>query len=95
MPTYAYRCDRDGPVELRRPMGEAAAVEACPVCAGEAVRVVTAPRLSLAPRARVAAIDRAERTRSEPDVVTAPPPRPGSRRAAPPVHPATRRLPRP
>jgi hypothetical protein len=52
--------------------------------------------VSFASRARMAAIDRAERTRDEPDVVTAPPPRPARGRVpATPPNPALQRLPRP
>jgi hypothetical protein len=57
--------------------------------------VFTAPLLSLAPRALVRAIDRTERTRDEPDVVSSLPPAP-SRRVAPVAqNPALARLPRP
>jgi hypothetical protein len=56
-------------------------------------RVWTAPMVSLAPRAAVAAIDRAERSRTEPEVVTHVPGRP--RRVVAPTTPAQRRLPRP
>jgi hypothetical protein len=75
-------------------MGAAAPALACPVCGAPATRVYTAPRLSLGSPARRALLDRTERTRDEPDVVAAPPPRPGRRRPDVP-RPALSRLPRP
>jgi putative FmdB family regulatory protein len=96
--TFAYRCTDDGPFDVVRPIGTATATSSCPHCGAEAVRVWTAPRLSLASPAAMSALDRAERSRSEPDVVTAPPPRPTGRRPHRPagtVNPALQRLPRP
>ncbi|GAA4936527.1 putative FmdB family regulatory protein [Actinomycetospora succinea] len=94
MPLYAYRCDEDGPVDVMRPMGAAPPVLACPTCGADAPRMITAPRLR-ADRARVAAIDRAESSRTEPTVVSAPPPRPAGPRPAPRLDPRTAALPRP
>lgn len=93
MPLYAYRCDQDGPVDIMRPMGAAPPVLSCPACGADAARMITAPRLRSADRARVAAIDRAEASRTEPTVVSAPPPRPA--RPAPRLDPRTAALPRP
>ena len=96
MATYQYRCDQDGVVDVRQPMGSATRVRPCPVCGADAVRVFSVPMVSFASRARMAAIDRTERTRDEPDVVTAPPPRPARGRVpATPPNPALQRLPRP
>ncbi|MCW2723759.1 MAG: hypothetical protein JWN35_680 [Frankiales bacterium] len=97
MVTYQYRCARDGVLDVRRPMGAAALDTACPVCGQSAVRVFSAPMLALAPRALVAALDRAEKTRDEPGVVAAPPPRPDARppRVAPGDAARMLRLPRP
>jgi putative FmdB family regulatory protein len=96
MAIYAYRCVRDGDFDVSRPMGTAARKSLCPVCNSEAARVFRAPMLSLAPRALVAAIDRAEKTSDEPEVVSAVPPR-GVRKRNPMViqNPALQRLPRP
>ncbi|MGH3799948.1 MAG: FmdB family zinc ribbon protein [Pseudonocardiaceae bacterium] len=97
MATYQYTCAQDGVFDVSRPMGTAGPRSPCPVCHREAARVFSAPLLALAPRALVAAIDRTERTRDEPDVVSALPPRHSSRprrRAAAP-NPALQRLPRP
>jgi putative FmdB family regulatory protein len=95
MPLYAYRCTEDGPVDVMRPMGRATPVISCPTCGGEAVRLVTAPRLGGADRERMAAIDRAEASRTEPAVVSAPPPRTFRAPRPAPLDPRTARLPRP
>jgi putative FmdB family regulatory protein len=96
MATYAYRCDRDGDFDVSRPIGAAARKSLCPVCNREAARVFRAPMLSLASRALVAAIDRAEKTSDEPEMVSAVPPR--AVRTRNPIatqNPALQRLPRP
>ena len=96
MAVYVYRCTEHGATEITRVMGTAAAAVPCPACDRPAIRVFTAPRLSLGSSARRALIDRTERTRGEPDVVSAPPPRPGGAGAAAVAqNPALRRLPRP
>ena len=76
-------------------MGAAPADVRCPACGAAAARVFTAPRLSFGSPARRALLERTERTRDEPDVVSTPPqPRPG-RRAGVLGNPALSRLPRP
>jgi putative FmdB family regulatory protein len=96
MATYAYRCDRDGDFDVSRPIGAAARKSLCPVCNREAARVFRAPMLSLAPRALVAAIDRAEKTSDEPEMVPAVPPRAvRTRNPMATQNPALQRLPRP
>jgi putative FmdB family regulatory protein len=94
--TYEYRCEQDGVAEVTRPLGTAPESITCAVCGGEARRVFSKPMLSFAPRALVAAIDHAEKTRDEPDLVTSLPPA-GARRRTPvlPLTPTLRRLPRP
>lgn len=96
MALYEYRCQRHGLQEVRQPMGQTLDAMPCPVCNDRAVRVFSAPMVSIASRAVVAAIDRTEKTRDEPDVVTVLPRR-GSRRRTPiaPSNPILRRLPRP
>jgi hypothetical protein len=76
-------------------MGAATAAVACPVCGAAAARVFTAPRLSLGAPVRRALIERTERSREQPPVVSAPPPGPGARRADVLRNPALSRLPRP
>ena len=96
MALYEYRCDADGVFDTRWAIGSAPESTTCPVCDGEARRVFTKPMLMTAPRALVAAIDHAEKTRDEPDLVTSLPPT-GARRRTPvlPLTPTLRRLPRP
>ena len=94
MAVYAYRCTDHGATEASHPIGTAAATTPCPVCGQAAARVITAPRLSLGSANRRALIDRTERTRDEPDVVSAPPGRPGRPRTIP-MNPAMATLPRP
>ncbi|ANH39358.1 hypothetical protein I601_2947 [Nocardioides dokdonensis FR1436] len=96
MATYVYRCDTDGPVDVPLPMGTAPSSLPCPRCAREAVRLFCPPRVSTGSRRIVEAIDRAERSRDAPEVVTRVP---GAGARRPPVatatNPLTRRLPRP
>jgi hypothetical protein len=95
MVMYRYRCVSDGVFDVSRPMGTAGSQWACRVCNSRAVRVFSAPMLSLAPRALVAAIDDTEKTRDEPDVVSALPPRRArTQRPAAALNPALQRLPR-
>jgi putative FmdB family regulatory protein len=93
---YEYRCDDDGVFEITRPLGTPLKSMACPVCRKEARRVFSKPMLSVAPPALVAAIDHAEKSRDEPEVVTSLPPT-GARKRTPvvPLTPTLRRLPRP
>jgi putative FmdB family regulatory protein len=94
MATYTYRCAADGPLDIRRPIGTAPATVPCPTCGATAPRMITAPMLGLADRARMGLIDRAEASRTEPAVVSSVPtaPRPGR---PPRLDPRTRNLPRP
>lgn len=95
MPLYAYRCDEDGSVDVMRPLGTAPPTISCPHCGDDAVRMITAPMLGGTRRAEVAAIDRAEASRTDPAVVSALPPR--ASRAPRPARPdpRTAALPRP
>lgn len=94
MPIYVYRCGDHGITEQSLPIGTAQRTMPCTTCGSTAVRVFTAPRLSLGDATRRALIDRTERTRDEPEVVSSPGPRP-VRRAPVAANPALRRLPRP
>jgi hypothetical protein len=93
MATYTYRCTLDGPVDIRMPIGTAPARISCPACGATSSRIITAPMLGLADRARTAVIDRAEASRFEPPVVSSIPT--GRRPAAPHLDPRTSKLPRP
>jgi len=94
--TYEYRCDRDGVFEVTRPLGTAPESVTCTVCNSDARRVFSAPMLFRGSRAVVAAIDHAEKSRDEPEVVTSLPST-GVRRRTPMARmtPALQRLPRP
>lgn len=96
MATYEYRCDEDGAFELTRPIGKAPESILCPVCKNEARRVFSKPMLFSLPHELVAAVDHAEKSRTEPEVVTSLPSA-GRRRRTPvlPLIPTLRRLPRP
>jgi putative FmdB family regulatory protein len=96
MAIYEYRCDDDGMLEVTRPLGTAPPSVTCPVCGSAARRVFSTPMISSLPPALVGAIDHAEKTRDEPDVVTSLPPA-GARKRTPvlPLTPTLRRLPRP
>jgi hypothetical protein len=74
MATFLYRCPADGTLEMHWPVGTAPRQVPCPACGGGASRVYTAPLVSRGSRSAVALIDRTERTRYEPEVVTGPPP---------------------
>ncbi len=90
MVTYAYRCAEDGAFVAHRAMGRALAWEPCPACGAASRRVYSPPLLPRLPRPLRAAMDGAERSRYEPDVVSALPAARRARRA--PVPPAARRL---
>lgn len=94
MAVYLYRCADHGIIEVPQPMGTALRQWTCPECRQVAVRLFTAPRLSLGSPTRRALIDSTEQSRDEPAVVSLPP----SRRSPVPVaprNPALARLPRP
>ena len=96
MARYEYRCDADGAFDLTLPLGTAPESHLCPACGSEARRVFSPPMLTRTAPALVAAIDHAEKTRDEPDVVTSLPPRPAHKRTPVlPLTPTLRRLPRP
>jgi len=95
MATYTYRCDVDGCVDVRIPIGTAPATATCPRCGGPTARVFTAPMLGLADRRRLAVIDHAEASRYEPAVVSAPTGVRRKRTPMAPANPAFRGLPRP
>lgn len=97
MATYEYRCDQDGVFEVTRPLGTAPESVTCPACGSEAQRIISLPMVRCGTRnAYVAAIENAEKSRYEPEVVTSVP----SAGAKRPVRmarmtPALARLPRP
>ena len=97
MPIYEYRCDQHGVFEITRPLGMATESAKCLVCGGEARRAFSAPMVRSGSRtALLAAMDHAEKSRHEPDVVTSVPST-GARKRTPVLQltPTLRRLPRP
>lgn len=97
MATYEYQCEQDGVIEISRPIGLAPESITCSTCGGNAVRMISVPMIrNKAPIAFTAAIDHAEKSRYEPDVVTS---LPQTRRSKHPSkilqNPALKNLPRP
>ena len=97
MTTYEYRCDSDGvSFEVRFPLGTAPESITCERCGGQARRVFSKPMLLSSRRDLVTMIEHAEKTRTDPEVVTSLPSA-GARKRTPvvPLTPTLRRLPRP
>ncbi len=96
MAIYEYRCVVDGVFDVTRPFGTAPATVNCAACGAEARRVFSRPFLPSPKRELIAAIDHAEKSRYEPEVVTSIPSA-GARRRTPmaPMTPTLQRLPRP
>jgi putative FmdB family regulatory protein len=90
--TYEYRCDNDVETfDVKFPLGTAPESITCERCGGQARRVFSTPMLHLSARRDLAnAIEDAEKTRTDPDVVTSLPPT-GARNPTP-VLPLTRTL---
>lgn len=95
MAIYEYLCDQDGRFDKSLRLGTAPESVACSTCGRQARRVFSAPMFRSAARsAWTAAMDRADRSRHEPEVVTSLPPSGGPRRSIP-LTPKLRGLPRP
>ncbi len=93
MATYSYRCREHGEFDARLPLGAAPGSRACPVCDTPAPRRWSGVAL-LGQGPATTLIDRCERSRTEPEVVTSIPAR--ARTARQPVaSAAAHRLPRP
>lgn len=72
MPIYDFACEDCGPFEQRRSFAESGAPAACPSCAREARRVYSMPNTRRMPTALSGAMDRAEKSVHEPEVVQRP-----------------------
>ena len=72
MPVYEFVCEDCGPFEQRRPFAEAGEPMACPSCGHEARRVYSIPNTRRMPTALSGAMDRAEKSAHEPEVVRRP-----------------------
>jgi putative FmdB family regulatory protein len=70
MPFYDYNCDDCGSFMLSRSVAERDGIAFCPECDGKAVRIVSAPNLSLMPSGRREAFARNEKSQHEPGVKT-------------------------
>ena len=96
MVIHDFRCPHHGKFELMLPMGAASSAP-CPQCGADAARQVSAPSVVRSSRSQwFGAIERAEKSRHEPEVVSSVPSA-GARtriRQAP-MTPALQRLPRP
>lgn len=97
MAIYDFLCERHGAFEAHLPIGQAPAAQACPDCGAPARRIVSAPMVIGSRRSGwSAAIERAERSRHEPEVVSSLPPAGARRRiCTAPMTPQLARLPRP
>ena len=97
MTTYEYRCDGDGVyLEARFPFGAAPKSITCERCGGQAQRVFSRPMLQSSRRDLARMLDRAEKTRSDPEIVTSLPPLDARKRTPVlPLTPTMKRLPRP
>jgi len=91
---YEYACNQCGRFDVRLAIGTAPDQYRCPECASSARRAFSPPMLSQLPTPIGRLLGRDEKSRDEPEVVTALPKRPGSRPTQT-VHPALARLPRP
>jgi putative FmdB family regulatory protein len=72
MPNYDFVCEDCGPFEQRRPLAEAGDPMACPSCGGESRRVYVMPNTRSVPAALSGAMDRADKSAHEPEVVRRP-----------------------
>ena len=72
MPIYEFLCEDCGPFEERRSFKEAGEAAACPGCGAEARRLYTMPNTKRVPTGLSKAMDRAEKSAHEPEVVRRP-----------------------
>ena len=95
MAIYEYRCEQDGLFEVIRPLGTALEFVACSTCGKESRRVISLPTVRTGTRsAWTAAMDHAEKSRHEPEVVRSLPST-GARSRTLALTPKLRGLPRP
>ncbi len=70
MAIYEYRCDQDGVFDVTLPLGTAPQSVPCATCGSQARRVFSAPMFRSASRTVwTAAMDHADKSRYEPEVV--------------------------
>lgn len=93
MPLYEFRCARCGVFDSHHSMADVPRERDCPYCADKARRMFSAVGLSRLGSPEAKAIDHAQRSASEPEVVTG---AAGRRRATPvTTDPRHQKLPRP
>ena len=97
MAIYEFRCEHDGVFDVVLPIGTAPQTLACPVCKTDAARVFSAPMVRTGRHvAWTAALDHAQKSRYEPEVVSSLPSAGAMRRPNTiAMTPALRSLPRP
>jgi putative FmdB family regulatory protein len=97
MVIHEFHCPEHGTFERLVPMGEAASQAPCPHCGATAPRQMSAPSVVRSSRsAWLGAVERAQRSRHEPEVVSSVPSAGARRRIRQaPMTPALQRLPRP
>ncbi|MCH7342732.1 zinc ribbon domain-containing protein [Pelomonas sp. CA6] len=95
MVLYEYLCDTHGPFELMCRLGQAPGATPCRHCGTPSRRLFSAPQLRVGQRvAWTEAQDHAQKSRHEPELVSAPPASATARRQAP-LNPLLHTLPRP
>jgi len=94
MPTYSYRCPSCGPFDVRVPMSALREQVPCRVCSAPSARVFQAPYLASGHSAVNRAIQRAEASAEDPQVVHDLPGKRADRRPSPPRDPRHASLPR-
>ena len=72
MPFYEFLCEGCGPFEERRSLDEPRELAACPGCGAEARRVYSMPGVKRTDAGLSRAMDRAEKSAHEPEVVRRP-----------------------
>lgn len=79
MAIYEYRCPQCGVFEIALAMGSASRSHGCVHCENEARRFFSIPHLTRSPTALHTAIERVEKSRDEPELVTQVPARKNQR----------------
>jgi putative FmdB family regulatory protein len=72
VPVYEFVCEDCGPFEQRRSFAEAGEPMACPSCGRKARRVYSMPNTKKMSAALSGAMDRAEKSAHEPEVIQRP-----------------------
>jgi putative FmdB family regulatory protein len=70
MPIYEYECPEHGVFEQQRKVAESTAAGECGQCLQASPRIVSAPSLGRMERSQVRAIERNEKSRHEPTIVS-------------------------